>query len=70
MNIVLESTITCPQCAYHKLELMPENACIHFYTCAYCGLLLRPKPGTCCVFCSYGTMQCPPKQCEAVGDAD
>jgi hypothetical protein len=24
--------------------------------------LLRPKPGDCCVFCSYGDMKCPPMQ--------
>ena len=23
---------------------------------------LRPKPGDCCVFCSYGTVKCPPIQ--------
>ncbi|MFZ3234262.1 MAG: GDCCVxC domain-containing (seleno)protein [Stellaceae bacterium] len=27
-----------------------------------CGELLRPKTGDCCVFCSYGSMPCPPVQ--------
>ena len=27
-----------------------------------CGTLLRPKSGDCCVFCSYGTVPCPPIQ--------
>jgi PAS domain S-box-containing protein len=30
--------------------------------CAGCGALLRPKPGDCCVFCSYGSVPCPPIQ--------
>jgi len=23
---------------------------------------MRPKPGDCCVFCSFGDVPCPPKQ--------
>ena len=30
--------------------------------CKPCGALLKPKPGDCCVFCSYGTVPCPPVQ--------
>jgi hypothetical protein len=41
---------------------MPTNACQFFYECLGCGQLLRPKPGDCCVFCSYGTVACPPIQ--------
>ncbi|WP_457852675.1 GDCCVxC domain-containing (seleno)protein [Siccirubricoccus phaeus] len=26
--------------------------------------MLRPKPGDCCVFCSCGTVPCPPVQAE------
>ena len=43
-------------------ETMPTNACQFFYECLGCGELLRPKPGDCCVFCSYGTVACPPIQ--------
>lgn len=41
---------------------MPTDACQFFYDCAGCGARLRPKPGDCCVFCSYGTAPCPPRQ--------
>jgi hypothetical protein len=41
---------------------MPTDACQFFYDCKGCGVLLRPKPGHCCVFCSYGTVPCPPIQ--------
>lgn len=48
---------------------MPANACVHFHACGGCGMVLRPKPGDCCVFCSYGSVPCPPIQVES-RDAD
>ena len=33
-----------------------------------CGARLKPKPGDCCVFCSYGSVPCPPIQAERVGE--
>jgi len=41
---------------------MPADACIRFYECAGCRVVLRPKAGDCCVFCSYGSVKCPPVQ--------
>jgi hypothetical protein len=41
---------------------MPTDACQYFYDCPKCGALLKPKPGDCCVFCSYGDAKCPPIQ--------
>jgi hypothetical protein len=61
-KVILESTITCPHCGRRQTEAMPEGACQWLYECGGCGALLRPKPGDCCVFCSYGTMPCPPVQ--------
>ena len=61
-NITLESVITCPECGFAKRDLMPTDACQFFYECAGCKRLLRPKPGDCCVFCSYGSVACPPMQ--------
>ena len=61
----LRSTITCPVCGFHQEETMPADACAFFYECASCSTVLRPKPGDCCVFCSYGSIKCPPKQLEA-----
>ena len=58
----LESVITCPHCAFRAAEVMPTNACLWFYDCKQCGQLLRPKPGHCCVFCSFGSVVCPPMQ--------
>jgi hypothetical protein len=41
---------------------MPLDACQFFLDCPRCGAVLRPKAGDCCVFCSYGSVKCPPKQ--------
>jgi hypothetical protein len=59
---LLQSEITCPKCGARRKETMPTDACQFFYECTGCGVLLRPKPGDCCVFCSYGSVKCPPTQ--------
>lgn len=59
---VLRATLTCPHCGKSKVEEMPQDACQWFYECVFCGELLRPREGDCCVFCSYGDVVCPPKQ--------
>ncbi|WP_255575113.1 GDCCVxC domain-containing (seleno)protein [Caldovatus aquaticus] len=59
---ILQATITCPVCGTARTETMPTDACRFFYDCTGCGALLRPKPGDCCVFCSYGDVPCPPVQ--------
>ena len=61
---VLESILTCPRCATQRAETMPTDACVFFWNCPGCGARLKPKPGDCCVFCSYGSVPCPPKQLE------
>jgi hypothetical protein len=59
---ILRCTLVCPQCRTQATEMMPTDACQYFYECAGCHELLKPKPGDCCVFCSYGDIKCPPKQ--------
>ncbi len=61
----LRSRITCPHCGNATEETMPTDACVFFYLCEGCGSRLKPKPGDCCVFCSYGTVKCPPIQADA-----
>ena len=58
----LDSILTCPQCGHAEAEVMPTDACVFFYECRQCRTVLRPRPGDCCVFCSYGSVRCPPKQ--------
>ncbi len=60
--LTLQSTIICPNCGFQKEETMPTDACQYFYNCTNCETTLKAKPGDCCVFCSYGTVACPPIQ--------
>jgi hypothetical protein len=59
--ILTRSTLHCPLCGAERTEIMPVNACMIRFDCR-CGAVLRPEPGDCCVFCSYGTVACPPIQ--------
>lgn len=59
---LLISILTCPQCGYQTEESMPIDACVYFYECKNCKTRLTPKQGDCCVFCSYGSLPCPPIQ--------
>ncbi|MGL3208548.1 GDCCVxC domain-containing (seleno)protein [Bradyrhizobium sp. BR 1433] len=61
-DLQLTSQLTCPSCGHVSIETMPTDACQFFYDCMGCGTHLKPKAGDCCVFCSYGTVPCPPKQ--------
>jgi hypothetical protein len=69
-TMIFESVITCPHCGTAKIETMPTNACQFFYVCTGCGARLRPKPGDCCVFCSYGSVPCPPIEAQRTGGTD
>ena len=63
-DVILDSVLTCPHCGHSKLESMPTDACQFFYECKGCKTLLRPKAGDCCVFCSFGSVKCPPIQAD------
>ena len=65
MKPILESTLTCPLCGKAKMLTMPTDACLFFHECSGCHATLKPKPGDCCVFCSYGDVSCPPIQRQA-----
>jgi hypothetical protein len=50
---------------------MPTEFCQYFYDCPACGAQLKPKAGDCCIFCSFGSLPCPPVQEERLqGRAD
>lgn len=54
-----EGSITCPHCAYVAIATIPDDACVFFFDCPNCHKVLRPLPGDCCVFCSFGDHKCP-----------
>lgn len=60
--MITTSLVTCPVCGHRAMLTMPVDACLYLLECAGCGSVLRPKPGDCCVFCSYGSVACPPVQ--------
>ncbi len=66
-EIITDSELTCPECSYQEILTMPTDACLWFHECTKCHILLKPKPEDCCVFCSYGSVPCPPIQ-EALGE--
>jgi hypothetical protein len=43
---------------------MPVDSCQYLYECTGCHALHKPMAGDCCVYCSYGSVPCPPKQVE------
>jgi hypothetical protein len=55
----LDVILTCTNCHNGAAETMPLDRCVFFYECRACGLILRPKEGDCCVYCSYGDKRCP-----------
>ena len=61
-DITLDSVLTCPHCGHAQEEVMPTEACLFFYECKQCKNLLNPTVGDCCVFCSFGSVACPPIQ--------
>ena len=61
-NVILESAITRAKCGQQAMEKMPTDFRLWFYECKSCHKMMKPKAGDCCVFCSYGTVQCPPIQ--------
>lgn len=67
---ILQSTITCPECGHRADETMPTDACQYVYECKRCSYRMKPIKGKCCVFCSYGSVPCPPIQDEIGGCCD
>ena len=61
-QVDLQSTITCPECGHAAEETMPTDACQWFYDCKGCAAVLKPLPGDCCVYCSFGYVAFPPVQ--------
>lgn len=55
---VLWSRIARPNCDLIAVEVMLPGASQFPHECRGRGVLLWPLPGECCVFYSYGTVQC------------
>ena len=62
MQPMLMSDLRCPHCGHHESLAMPTDACLFVHECSACHALIRPNVGDCCVFCSFGSVRCPPMQ--------
>jgi hypothetical protein len=58
----LDCQLTCPHCGQCSTITMPTDACQFFLDCPACAAVVSPKTGDGCVFCSYGSVPCPPIQ--------
>ena len=58
----LKSVIKCPKCGFKREETIPTDSCQVLYKCSNCGEILQPQGEDCCVFCTYGSEKCLPKQ--------
>jgi hypothetical protein len=50
--VELLSTLTCLDCGHVETKTMPTDARQFFYDCKGYGVVLKPKPGDCCLYCS------------------
>lgn len=62
LAVVTTTRLTCPMCGQVQVLEMPSDACQYFFECSHCYALLKPRPGDCCIFCSYADVACPPRQ--------
>ncbi len=67
-DFIAYSELTCPECSHKEKLKMPTDCCQWFYECTSCKVLLKPKQGDCCVFCSHGSVPCPPIQLQKTGE--
>ena len=63
----LESTLTCPKCAFKAAETMPTDACQFFYVCKGCGE--KPNLSPAIVACSVHMVRCLARQCSGTARA-
>jgi len=58
-GIFATAKIVCPDCGHAEFAAIPGDRCLFFYECRGCGVILKPRRGDCCVFCSYADRPCP-----------
>ncbi len=59
-RLKLSSALTCPACGHAETLTMAADSCQIRHDRPARGVMMKPKPGDCCVFCSYGDVPCPP----------
>ncbi|WP_420875813.1 GDCCVxC domain-containing (seleno)protein [Polynucleobacter sphagniphilus] len=52
------STITCPHCQAQETLEIAGNSSHYLHRCKACSGILKTKSGDCCIFCSFGNVDC------------
>lgn len=68
-KLIRHTHLTCPFCGFREKLDIPADFCLISHRCANCNMPIKPAPGDCCVFCSYGDVLCIPKQRERLSVA-
>ncbi|WP_304608924.1 MULTISPECIES: GDCCVxC domain-containing (seleno)protein [unclassified Polynucleobacter] len=50
--------ITCPNCYGQETLEISQGYSQHLYRCPSCSIILKPRSGDCCIFCSFGSQDC------------
>lgn len=65
-KLIHHTQLTCPFCGFREVLAIPANFCLIAHRCTNCNMQIKPTPGDCCVFCSYGDVLCLPRQQEGL----
>lgn len=57
-SINYTTIVKCPVCKFKKEVQMKTNQHMVLYKCPECEAALKPRSGSCCVICSYGSVPC------------
>jgi|GEM_PF-2240785 len=57
-KLIHRARLACPFCGFREELAIPADFCLIFHRCANCNMPIKPAPGDCCVFCSYGDARC------------
>jgi len=58
-NVIYKTDMTCPGCGCINTKSMRLEVIEKTYSCPSCQKAYTKKPGSCCIYCSYGDDNCP-----------
>lgn len=61
-QVSFKTRITCRNCGATEDITMHSSLPERSFTCKKCTTVLLAHSDECCVYCSYGSVQCPPVQ--------
>ncbi|WP_425451323.1 GDCCVxC domain-containing (seleno)protein [Leucothrix pacifica] len=58
-KIIYKTNVTCPGCGCIDTRVMKFEVVEQTYHCPSCQNVYAKKLGSCCIYCSYGSKNCP-----------